>query len=150
MARPSRYTKTLAAKICCRIAEGESLGSICRDESYPAKSTIFRWLLTGKYPEFRDQYVLAREIQSEGYADEILDIADDGKNDYIERELDSGVSIDVLNTEHLQRSRLRVDSRKWILSKLLPKKYGDKLEVEGTHKVELPRLVGEVIPKASE
>jgi hypothetical protein len=59
-------------------------------------------------------------------ADEIIDIADDGSNDWMERELESGKTIEVLNAEHVARSRLRVDARKWVAAKLKPKKYGDK------------------------
>lgn len=64
-------------------------------------------------------------------ADELVEIADDGTNDYVEREVDGGVRV-VFDGEHFQRSRLRVDTRKWVLSKVLPKIYGDKIGVEVT------------------
>jgi hypothetical protein len=97
----------------------------------PGKATVFRWL--GANEEFRDQYARAREAQAEALADEIIDIADDGHNDWMERNQGDAAGW-VQNGEAMQRSRLRVDARKWVASKLLPKKYGDKLDHE--HKVD--------------
>jgi hypothetical protein len=81
---------------------------------------------------FREQYARARESQADYYAEEIIQISDDGTNDWMERrsEAEKGAGVDtgwVLNGEHVQRSRLRVDARKWYAGKLAPKKYGDKL-----------------------
>jgi len=67
---------------------------------------------------------------AEHFAEEILEIADDGSNDWIERELESGHVVKVADHKHIARSRLRVDTRKWLMSKLLPKKYGDRLGVD--------------------
>lgn len=124
--RPSKYTEKLAAQICIRLAEGESLRQICRDVDMPCKATVLNWLFDNDPAKdgFLDQYVRAREIQAENWADEILEIADDGTNDWVERE----VGGKALDPEHISRSRLRVDSRKWLMSKLLPKKYGDKVQ----------------------
>lgn len=82
-------------------------------------------------PEFTKHYVLAREALLEHWAEEISEIADDGSNDWIQREHESGRVEVILNAEHVNRSRLRVDTRKWLLSKLSPKKYGDKIELGG-------------------
>jgi terminase small subunit-like protein len=71
----------------------------------------------------------ARELQAELWADEILEIADDGTNDWVERKR-CGVDITEFDREHVMRSSLRVDSRKWLLARLLPKKYGDKVQAE--------------------
>jgi len=65
-------------------------------------------------------------------ADELLEVADDGKNDWMERQGEDDQKLYVLNGEHVQRSRIRVDTRKWLLSKALPKVYGDKLTQEHT------------------
>jgi len=93
--------------------------------------SVFKWLQ--KYPEFVKQYTQARESQADAMVDDILEIADDGTNDWMERRNKEGAIIGwELNAEHVNRSRLRVDARKWIASKLLPKKYGEK--VETTHK----------------
>jgi hypothetical protein len=120
--RPSGFTQATADEICRRLAEGESLRSICRDAQMPNRQTVFDWL--DARPEFAGQYARARQRQFELWGDDILDIADDGSNDFLDRVNRSGVVQRVFNREHVERSRLRVDSRKWLLSKLLPKKYG--------------------------
>ena len=74
-------------------------------------------------------------------ASKTADIADDGTNDWQERQNKDGSSYIALNTEHVQRSRLRVDTRKWIASKLKPKKYGDKQAVEHSGNIALDKLV---------
>ena len=126
--RPSLYTEALAAKLCRRLAEGESLRAICADKAMPAISTVMGWLFDGNHDGFSEQYARAREAQAEVRADEIVDIADDDTNDFT---ADKDGKL-VVNNEHIQRSRLRVDARKWIAAKLLPKRYGEKLDLGGT------------------
>jgi hypothetical protein len=104
-------------------------------------STVFKWIRT--IPEFSQQYDKAKAESADSLAEEILDIADDGTNDWMERNGKDGEKQTVFNTEHVQRSRLRVDARKWIASKLKPKKYGDKTEVEHTGKVSLESLIAQ-------
>lgn len=101
----------------------------------PSKVAIVKWLnnLNNKYDYFREQYKLARQIQAELLADEIFDIVDDGTNDWMERHGEDSPGY-AFNSEHYQRSRLRTDTRKWYLSKVLPKIYGDKLGLEHTGK----------------
>lgn len=126
MGRPSDYSDTTADEICERISNGESLRRICLTENMPSKSAVFRWLYANE--KFRDQYARAKEAQADALADDILDIADDGENDtYIDGEGNRRVDNDVI-----ARSRLRVDARKWIASKLKPKVYGDKVHSEIT------------------
>lgn len=91
----------------------------------PSTSTVLRW--AREMPEFCQQYAKSREDLLEHWAEEITDIADDGSNDWIKRESESGRVEMVLNAEHVNRSRLRVDTRKWLLSKLAPKKYGERV-----------------------
>jgi transcriptional regulator with XRE-family HTH domain len=122
MARPSDYSPEVAERVCVAIAEGYSLRQIAAREGCPDRSTILRWL--NKYAEFRDQYARAREIQAEHFADEILEIADDGSNDWIERENDAGRAVVVLDHEHIHRSKLRVDARRWLMAKMAPNTYG--------------------------
>lgn len=125
MGRPSEYTVAIADAICEALADGQSLRSICCAEGMPNRATVFRWLAAN--PEFSDQYARARDTQAEALADEILDIADDGSNDWMERRDDQGGNIGWKeNGEAMARSKLRVDARKWVAAKLLPKKYGDK------------------------
>lgn len=133
MARPSDYTSELAEAICLRLAEGESLRSVCRDDAMPDKATVLRWI--ARHPEFRDQYTQAKEQAAEALAEELFDIADDGSNDWMEQLDSEGNAVGYrLNGEHVQRSKLRIDTRKWYLSKIMPKKYGDKIQQEVTGK----------------
>lgn len=124
--RPSSYSEDMADRICELIADGESLRSICRAEDMPAKSTVFKWLRD--VPGFSDQYARARETQADAIFDEIIDIADDAANDWMERTNSDGESIGwQLNGDHVRRSQLRIDARKWMAGKLRPKVYGEKI-----------------------
>ena len=127
--RPSTFSQEKVDEICNRIAEGESLRKICKDEHLPDKGTVFTWLLDEDKKDFHDQYARARAAQAENLFEETLEIADDGTNDYVTVESEDGQVTERLNGEHVQRSRLRVDTRKWYLSKVLPKKYGEKIDV---------------------
>lgn len=109
MGRPSGFSQDLADHICEKIVLGWSLRKICEPENMPSIATIFNWLRTE--PLFLENYMRAREHQADTFADEMADIADNPTGD-------------------VQRDRLRVDTRKWITSKLKPKKYGDKVDVE--------------------
>ena len=139
MARPSSFTQEIADEICRRLTLGETLRAICRDDGMPSRETVARWYTSADpfFAEFRGQYARAREEQAHNLVDEIVEISDDGTNDWMERRSESekgaGISTGwVLNGEHVQRSRLRVDSRKWFASKVLPKIYGDKVQAELT------------------
>ncbi len=92
----------------------------------PCARTLFNWMRL--YPEFLQQYARAKEESADALSDEILDIADDGRNDWMERngKDDAGWQA---NGENIQRSRVRIDTRKWLASKLKPKKYGDKVDL---------------------
>ncbi len=125
--RPSLYTEALAAEICRRLAEGETLRSVCRDEAMPDKATILRWLADKKKADFREQYIYAREMQADALFDEALEIADHTSGDWA---LDKDGK-KIFDHEHVQRSRLRVDTRKWAAGKLAPKRYGEKLQHTG-------------------
>lgn len=122
--RPSDYSAELAAKICSELAEGRSLRDVCTDDGMPAESTVRGWALEDR-EGFSAQYARAREIGYHAMADEVLDIADDGRNDWMERE-----GVTSVNGEHISRSRLRFDARRWLLSKALPKIYGDKQVID--------------------
>jgi hypothetical protein len=126
MARPSDYSPELAAKICERLADGESLKSICTADDMPSKASVYVWLT--KHSEFLDMYTRAREDQADTLADEIIDIADDASRDTKTITRDDGSEYDVCNTEWINRSRLRVDARKWVAAKLKPKKYGERID----------------------
>jgi hypothetical protein len=122
--RPSKYTDKLADKICKMIAEGQSVRSICAKRDMISMQTFFRWLRENK--KFREQYVRACEERSYMHAEDIIEIADNATNDYMEKLEGDGY---IFNSENVQRSRLRIDTRKWLMSKLNPKVYGDKLDM---------------------
>lgn len=115
MARPTTYTKQLGKNICDLIASGKSLKKISEDDKMPCRSVIHKWLLDEDKKEFMDNYENACNIRAENMFDELEEIAD--KSDL---------------AESPNRSRLRVDTRKWYLSKVMPKKYGDRAELDMT------------------
>jgi hypothetical protein len=127
------YSDELAQKICDMLASGMSLREICRKDDKPNKSTVLRWLANNE--QFRAQYARAREEQADAYADEIIEIADNASNDWMERNDDDNPGWQA-NHDHINRSRLRIDSRKWVASKLAPKKYGDKMDLNVAGKLD--------------
>lgn len=129
MARPTKYTEELADKICEQIATtSNGLVVICEDRSMPSVRSVYNWLKNPEHKEFLHKYTRAREDQADLLADEIIQIADDGTNDYMTI-VKGDVEYNIENKEVTSRSKLRVDARKWKASKLAPKKYGDKLDV---------------------
>ena len=95
-------------------------------DGMPHQATIMAWL-DGSRPEFSEQYARAREAQADKLAEEILAIADDGRSDtYLDAE-----GNEKTDSEVIQRSKLRVEARKWLASKMAPKKYGDKMAIGG-------------------
>lgn len=127
--RPSTYTVEIADEICERIAVGESVRQICLLDHMPDDATFYRWLL--KYDELRDKYARAKEAQADRFNEELIEIADDSRNDWIERENNrTGQIYIALNEEALGRAKLRVETRKWLMGKHKPKKYGDKIQTE--------------------
>ena len=124
--RPTLYNEDIASEICGRLVAGEPLVRMCRDEHLPDVRTVYRWLVANE--TFRHMYEAARQDQADTLADEIVQISDDGTNDFMEAEDSDGKVYWKLNGENIQRSRLRVDARKWVAAKLKPRKYGDKTE----------------------
>lgn len=140
--RPTHYSEELADTICERLAAGESMRSISRDEIMPSSATMFSWLRSK--PEFLEQYERAKEESADALVEEMLDIADDGTNDWMEKYDKEGACIGwQVNGEHVQRSRLRLDTRKWAASKLKPKKYGDRITQEHIGNVNITSLTDE-------
>lgn len=124
--RPSAYTPELAERICLRLAQGDSLRAICRDDDVPTKSTVLLWVVDDR-EGFSDQYARARQAQALDYADELLEIADESNRDTYKDE-DGKIRTD---HEAIQRSKLRVDTRKWVISRILRKVYGDSVALTG-------------------
>lgn len=123
----SSYTPSIARAICDRLARGgaqNSLRAICRTTGMPPESTVRQWVVDN-VDGFATHYVRARDLALDVMAEEIVEIADDGSNDRsTDEEGNTTVNHDVVN-----RSKLRVDARKWLVSKLAPKKYGDRLDL---------------------
>ncbi|WP_316196301.1 MULTISPECIES: terminase small subunit protein [unclassified Bradyrhizobium] len=143
MARPSDYNDEIAALILGRMAEGESLRAICRDEAMPAASTVFLWL--SKHKAFSEQYARAAELRAHAFAEDIIEISDDGTNDTTA----DGEGRTIVNHDVIARSRLRVDTRKWLMARMAPKKYGDKIETTlqgGDKPIEQKVTVFELVP----
>lgn len=131
--RPSKYSPALVDKICREIREGKSIHSLTTEAGMPCEDTIYEWLNTK--PDFSEKYARAREERADRMAEEILDIADDATKDTKEIKNDDGKVIgEVCDHEWVNRSRLRVDSRKWLMARMAPKKYGDKITQEVTGK----------------
>lgn len=118
--RPSIYSEELAREICDKIRKGLSLREIEKCEGMPSTFTIWNWLDTK--PEFSSQYAKAKTEQAELLADEIVAIADE------EMPRDAQGKID---PAAVNQARLRVDARKWVAAKLLPKKYGESQTLRG-------------------
>lgn len=119
------FSQEKADAICARLAEGQSLRKACATEGI-APATVLGWVDAN--PAFSEQYAHARMRGYQLLADEIIDISDDSEGDIIDTE--HGPKVDA---ERVARSKLRVDSRKWMLAKMLPKVYGEK--IEATHEV---------------
>lgn len=124
--RPSGYSDAIAQAICDHMAEGGLLVTWCRAEGRPGLSTVYRWM--EQHEAFREAYARAREVGLHVMAEEVIAISDDSASDW--RKGEGGE--DVLDHEHVQRSKLRVDSRKWLTSKLAAKFYGDRQQHEHT------------------
>ena len=107
--RPSTYTEETANRICDKLTEGISLRKLCMQDDFPTASTVYVWL--DRNPEFAERYARAREAATEDMLEEIFEIADNPEID-------------------VQDKRVRIDTRKWAMGKLKPKKYGEKQTVE--------------------
>ncbi|HFU4527710.1 TPA: ubiquitin carboxyl-hydrolase [Yersinia enterocolitica] len=110
--RPSDYMPEVADDICALLASGKSLLKACRRPGMPDKSTVFRWL--SMHEDFRDKYAKATEARADAIFEDMFDIAD-------------GVAEDAAA---VGKARLRIDTRKWALARMNPRKYGDKVTNE--------------------
>ena len=132
--RAVTYSKALADEICSLMAdEGIPLKQICEREDMPTMSTVRRWAEDDVHG-FRAQYLVADSLKYQTMEDECLQIADDSRNDYIDREDKNGDLQTVLNPEHISRSKLRIDTRKDFMKVRRPDLYGQKHTVEHTGK----------------
>jgi hypothetical protein len=137
--RPSVYDRATADRVLEAVASGESLRSVCREDWAPPVSTFRSWVtedvdgIFARYAHARDQCVLS-------WAEETIEIADDGRNDFMERVKPDG-SIDItLDREHIQRSVARINARQWMAARLLPKTFGDKTTVDLNAKIDVSQM----------
>ena len=137
----STFTQAVADQICKRLATGETLRSICRTEGIPPESTVRQWALqdTGG---FYAQYAQARDLGLDCMADQLFDITDQPLIG--EKTRERGGKVEIETGDNVDRARLMVDTRKWYLSKLAPKRYGEKLHLAGADggAIEIKRVVG--------
>jgi len=117
--RPTIYTQELADTICLRLACGESMRSVCRDKGMPSMQTVWRWLREKR--DFREQYDYAKQESADAMAEDALGIADEAFDVIIGNDKSDGARV--------QAKKLAVDTRKWMMSKMKPKKYGDKVDI---------------------
>lgn len=134
---PHLYSPELGERICDLTAAGVTMTKLCTLEGMPTRMTLWRWLsgrVEGVPPDFRERFNEARNLHLAFMASEILDIADDGSNDtYIDEKGNRRIDSDVI-----ARSRLRVETRQWMLMALLPEQFAKKAHFE--HKHELKRI----------
>lgn len=134
MGRPTGNTPEAQQEILEALMEGKGLVEYCKRENTPARSSIHKWL--AEDDDFSDRYARAREVQADVIFDECLDIAD--QYDSLK---------DKLTVDHINRARLRIDTRKWTAGKLRPKKYGDKVDIEHSGKItEVREIIYEAKP----
>lgn len=145
--RPTKYNTELGQEICETIASSsKGTKKLCVEHPHwPCQDTLFTWLKT--YSEFSEQYAHAKRCQIEVLIDEILEIADDASQDQYVNELGALVS----NPPAINRARLKVDTRKWLACKLVPKVYGNKIDIESDSSMseELRKLSADLDAKYS-
>lgn len=130
MARPSEYTQEIGDRICQEIGNGWSLRTVCDAEDMPNMSTIFEWIR--KYEAFSKQYAVACEERTEAHNESLLEMGDEAKN--LAQSVDPKASSAVV-----QAIKLKADNLKWHMSKMKPRKYGDKLDLtSGGEKLPTP------------
>lgn len=130
----NRYSPELDAEICTRLAHGESLRKICSDLHMPAASSVIEWVQRDQ-SGFAERYARAREIGYLLLADEIVQIADTPLQGTVETSKEWGT--EVKTGDMLEHRKLQVDTRKWMLAKMLPKVYGDKQQIEHSGAIDM-------------
>lgn len=117
-------------EICEKISKGQSLRSVLKSENMPDIVTFYKWIDSNI--DFVKQYARATELRAESIFEDIIKICDATEDDIIYDEKGN----EIPNHNVINRDRLRVDSRKWMLAKMMPKKYGDKVELEHSGSIE--------------
>ena len=141
--RPSTFNQKIADEICEGLAMGYSIRTVLKPDHMPAISTFFRWMR--EHEDFQKQYARSKQEAADAMAEDLLDIVDDGTNDWMTINK-GGYEMQVVDKEAVMRSRLRADTRRWLMSKMKPKKYGDKLDLtsEGKRIETTPIVVSDI------
>jgi hypothetical protein len=134
------FSQELADRICSELAEGKSLRAVCAQVGMPVPATVLNW--AEAHPEFGEQYARARERGYQLLADEIVDIADTPVLG-VETKIKPDGTRETTEGDMLGHRRLQVDTRKWMLSKMLPKIYGDKLDLAHSGSVKIVKELTE-------
>jgi transposase-like protein len=129
---PVPYSAELADRVIGELMEGRTLLEVCGLPGMPTKGTVLMWARRDR-DGFAARYKEAREIGSQIMVDELITIGDDSRRDHIRHRTDGGETEVVVDHENIHRSRLRCENRRWILSKALPRIYGDRLHVTTRH-----------------
>lgn len=124
--RATKKTPEVIERIIDGLSVGTPLRELCRQDGMPAWRTVYDWLQQDA--ELATRFARARELGFDAIAEEVLEIADDGTNDWVKRRRQDGTIEDAVDTEHIQRSKLRIETRLKLLAKWSPKKYGDKID----------------------
>lgn len=125
--RPTIYTPELGERICTRLAAGESLNRICKDEGMPCPATVYLWVVKG-IDDFSERYAQAREAQAHCLAQRVLDLV-------TEVELPEGIDP--------QRAKVAIDGLKWIAGRMAPNSYGDRQKIETEQRITYLKAIPE-------
>lgn len=117
------------------LSNGIPLRELCRKHSV-SKSAVYRWMEADA--DFRGRIARAREIGRDEIFEECMSIADDNTNDYVERKNADGSTYEQFNADHVQRQKLRIETRLKLLAKWDPKRYGDKVALTGGSEEDRP------------
>lgn len=126
------FDRDMALSVCDTLATGYSLTQTCQKHpAFPSARTFRLWLAGRGVSEddcdwLREEFIVAELARADAFVDDCLDIADNGTNDYMEEERKDGSTFFKINSEAIQRSKLRIDTRLWAASRLNPEKYGAK------------------------
>ena len=138
------FSQELANVICERIADGESLRSVCRDKKMPSRDAVYSRLIT--HPDFADQYARACEIRADYVFDEMFEIADTPQLG-VKTVIKPDGSVETTEGDMIEHRRLRIDARKWALARMSPRKYGDRQTTDANvHVAVAPEITADMTP----
>jgi hypothetical protein len=133
----SVFTQAIADEICTALSAGKSLNAICKAEGMPSEHAVRAWAMDDR-EGFAAKYARARDLGLDCIAQEIIDIADTPKTGT--KTVSKATGIEITEGDMVEHRRLQIESRKWYLSKLAPKRYGEKLAIGGAD--DLPPIKG--------